>query len=59
VILQASFDFFALIIVKGDNEALPMKTEPKSNYQVSAERRKSQTAIQPARNVIPCEQRGM
>ncbi len=51
--------FLALRSLKGDNEALPMKTEPKSNYQVSAERRKSHAAIQPARNVIPCEQRGM
>jgi hypothetical protein len=43
----------------GDNEALPMKTEPKSAYQLSAERRKAKTVLAPEQNVIPCDQRGM
>lgn len=43
----------------GDNEALPMKTEPKSTYQISAEKRKAALVSAPAKSVIPCDQRGM
>jgi hypothetical protein len=43
----------------GDNEALPMKTEPKSTYQISAEKRKAALVSAPSKSVIPCDQRGM
>jgi hypothetical protein len=36
-----------------------MKTDPKSVYQVSAEKRKAKMTVPPQRNLIPCDQRGM
>jgi hypothetical protein len=36
-----------------------MKTDPKSTYQVSVEKRKAAKAAPPEISAIPCDQRGM
>jgi hypothetical protein len=36
-----------------------MKTDPKSVYQISAEKRKAALVSAPLKNIIPCDQRGM
>jgi hypothetical protein len=57
--LNAWWHFACTDSFAADGAALPMKTDPKSTYQVSVEKRKAAKAAPPETSAIPCDQRGM